>query len=126
MSMSKHVALHRCSELPVLSLQSALTPTENAVQDTKTLYNIIKQPLLPSTIQFHFKKTGIKAVVKSKCHFLFVEYCYKLSSPRMTMSWPSLFHSLIPLLRVCALYFSTWSSHFTLCVLPGGQTVGKM
>jgi len=34
------------------------------------LYNIIKQPLLPSTIQFHLKKTGIRAVVKSKCPLL--------------------------------------------------------
>jgi len=47
---------------------------ENAVQDTKMLYNIIKQPLLPSTIQFHLKKTGIRAVVKSKCPLLFVEH----------------------------------------------------
>jgi hypothetical protein len=47
---------------------------ENAVQVTKTPYNIIKQPLLPSTIHFHLKKAGIRAVIKSKCPLLFVKH----------------------------------------------------
>jgi hypothetical protein len=47
---------------------------KNAVQVTKTPYNIIKQPILPSTIHFHLKKAGIRAVVKSKCTLLFVEH----------------------------------------------------
>jgi hypothetical protein len=47
---------------------------ENAVQVTKTPYNIIKQPLLPSTIHFYLRKADIRAVVKFKCPFLFVKH----------------------------------------------------
>jgi hypothetical protein len=47
---------------------------ENVVQVTKTPYNIIKQPLLPSTIHFYLKKAGIRAVIKFKCPFLFVKH----------------------------------------------------
>jgi len=43
---------------------------ENAVQVTKTLSNIINQPLHPNTVCNHLKKTGMKAVVKSKCPLL--------------------------------------------------------
>ena len=42
---------------------------ENAVQITKTLRNTTKQPLSPSTIHLHLKKTSIKAVVKSNTPF---------------------------------------------------------
>src|SRR5258707_13363860 len=47
---------------------------ENAVQVTKTLYNIIEQPLLSSTIQFHLRKAAVRAIVKSKCSHLFVAH----------------------------------------------------
>ena len=39
---------------------------ENAVQVTKALTNIVSQPLSATTVHPHLKKTGIKAVVKSK------------------------------------------------------------
>ena len=39
---------------------------ENAVQVTKTLSNIINQPLSPNTVRQHLKKSGMKAVVKRK------------------------------------------------------------
>src|ERR1700761_6697292 len=39
---------------------------ENAVQVTKTLSNIINQPLSPSTTCLHLKKAAMKAVVKTK------------------------------------------------------------
>ena len=39
---------------------------ENAVQVTKTLSNIINQPLSPNTVHQHLKKSGMKAVVKRK------------------------------------------------------------
>ena len=48
---------------------------ENVVQVTKMLYNIIKQPLLPSAIQFYLKKEVIRAIVKSKFPLLFVDHC---------------------------------------------------
>ena len=39
---------------------------ENAVQVTKALSNIINEPLSASTVRLHLKKSGMKAVVKSK------------------------------------------------------------
>ena len=54
------------ADIPYITYLIVSWKAENAVQVTKTLYNIIKQPLLPSTIQFHLKKAGIRAVVKSK------------------------------------------------------------
>ena len=39
---------------------------ENAVQVTKALTNIINQPLSANTVHLHLKKSGMKAVVKSK------------------------------------------------------------
>ena len=39
---------------------------ETAVQVTKTLTNIINQPLFANTVFQHLKKAGMKAVVKSK------------------------------------------------------------
>ena len=51
-----HHAIH------LISTQRA----ENAVQVTKTLTNIINQPLSPSTTCLHLKKAGMKAVVKTK------------------------------------------------------------
>ena len=47
---------------------------ENAVQVTKELSNIINQPLHPNTIRNHLKKTGLKAVVKSKRLLLFPKH----------------------------------------------------
>ena len=47
---------------------------ENAVQVIKTLRNIINQPLSPSTVCLYLKKTGMKAVVKSKQPFLSVRH----------------------------------------------------
>ncbi len=63
------------ANIPYITYLIVSWRAENAVQVTKTLYNIIKQPLLPSTIQFHLKKAGIRAVIKSKCPLLFVDYC---------------------------------------------------
>ena len=39
---------------------------ENAVQVTKALTNVVNQPLPAITVRQHLKKTGMKAVVKSK------------------------------------------------------------
>ena len=39
---------------------------ENAVQVTKALTNIVNQPLSATTVHWHLKKTGMKALVKSK------------------------------------------------------------
>ena len=39
---------------------------ENAVQVTKALTNVVNQPLSDTTVRQHLKKTGMKAVVKSK------------------------------------------------------------
>jgi hypothetical protein len=55
----------------LLSTQKA----KNAVQVTKSLTNIINQPLSPSTICPHLKKAGIKAVVKTKCPLLSARHC---------------------------------------------------
>jgi hypothetical protein len=43
---------------------------ENAVQVTKTLCNIINQPLSLNTVHQHLKKSGMKSVVKKKCPLL--------------------------------------------------------
>src|ERR1700761_8075776 len=51
-----------CHAIHLISTQRA----ENAVQVTKTLSNIINQPLSPSTTCLHLKKAGMKAVVKTK------------------------------------------------------------
>jgi IS30 family transposase len=47
---------------------------ENAVQVTKALTNIINQPLHPNTVHQHLKKSGMKAVVKSKHPLLSVRH----------------------------------------------------
>ena len=47
---------------------------ENAVQVTKALTNVVNQPLSTTTVCWHLKKTGIKAVVKSKCPLLSAKY----------------------------------------------------
>ena len=39
---------------------------ENAVQVTKTLSNIINKPFSLTTVHYHLKKAGMKAVVKTK------------------------------------------------------------
>lgn len=43
---------------------------ETAVQVTKSLSNIISQPLHPNTVRKHLRKSGMKAIVKKKCPFL--------------------------------------------------------
>ena len=48
---------------------------ENAVQVIKALVNITNQPLSASTIHTCLKKSGIKAVVKSKRPLLSVKHC---------------------------------------------------
>ena len=48
---------------------------ENAVQVTNALSNIINEPLSASTVCFHLKKSGMKAVVKSKCTILSAGHC---------------------------------------------------
>ena len=48
---------------------------ENAVQVTKALTNIINQPLSANTVCLHLKKSGMKAVVKSKHPILSARHC---------------------------------------------------
>ena len=48
---------------------------ENAVQVTKALANIIDQPLFANTVCLHLKKSGIEAVVKTKCPILSARHC---------------------------------------------------
>ena len=48
---------------------------ENAVQVIKALVNITNQPLSASTVCTHLKKSGMKAVVKSKCPLLSAKHC---------------------------------------------------
>ena len=47
---------------------------ENAVQVTKTLTNVVNEPISTSTVCWHLKKTGMKAVVKSKHPLLSVKH----------------------------------------------------
>ena len=51
-----------CHAIHLISSHKA----ENAVQVTKTLSNVINQPLHPNTICHHLKKSAMKAVIKSK------------------------------------------------------------
>jgi hypothetical protein len=48
------------------STSSLLTGPRMLSQVTKSLTNIINQPLHPNTVHQHLNKTGIKAVVKQK------------------------------------------------------------
>ena len=48
---------------------------ENAIQVTKSLSNIINEPLFASIVHFHLKKSDMKAVVKFKCPILFARHC---------------------------------------------------
>ena len=48
---------------------------ENAIQVTKTLTNIVNQPLSTSTVCRQLRKTGMKAVVKFKQPLLSVKHC---------------------------------------------------
>ena len=48
---------------------------ENAVHVTKALTNIVNQPLSTSTVHRELRKTGMKAVVKSKQPLLSVKHC---------------------------------------------------
>ena len=59
------------SKLPLANIRHAVylittQRAKNAVQVTKTLKNVINQPLSPSKVRLHLKKTGIKAVVKKE------------------------------------------------------------
>ena len=60
-----------CHTIHLISSQKA----ENAVQVTEMLRNIINQPLSPSTVHLHLKKSGVKAVVKFKHPFLSARHC---------------------------------------------------
>ena len=40
---------------------------ENAVQVTKALTNVVNQSLSATSVCWHLKKTGMKAVIKSRC-----------------------------------------------------------
>ena len=48
---------------------------ENAVQVTKALTNIVNQPLSTSTVCRQLRKTGMKAMVKSKWPLLSAKHC---------------------------------------------------
>ena len=48
---------------------------ENAVHVTKALTNIVNQPLSTSTVYRQLRKTGMKAVVKSKRPLLSAKHC---------------------------------------------------
>ena len=60
--LSKLSPANVCHAIHLITTQRA----ENAVQVTKTLRNVINQPLSPSTVYLHLKKTGMKAMVKKK------------------------------------------------------------
>jgi len=49
---------------------------ENAVQVTKALSNIIDQPPSANTVHLHLQKSGIKAVVKTKCPIAHFNFAY--------------------------------------------------
>ena len=59
---SKLSSANMCHAICLISSGKA----ENAVQVTKALTNIVNQPLSATTVHWHLKKTGMKAVVKSK------------------------------------------------------------
>jgi len=67
---SKLSSANICHAIHLISSEKA----ENAVQAIKALTNIVNQPLSTSTVHRHLKKTGIKAVVKSKCPLLSVKH----------------------------------------------------
>ena len=48
---------------------------ENAVQVIKALSNIINEPLSASIVHLHLKKSGMRAVVKSKHPILSARHC---------------------------------------------------
>ena len=48
---------------------------ENAVQVTKAFTNAVNQPLSTTIVCWHLKKTGMKAVVKSKHPLLSAKHC---------------------------------------------------
>jgi len=49
---------------------------ENVVQVTKALANIIDQPPSANTVHLHLQKSGIKAVVKTKCPIAHFNFAY--------------------------------------------------
>ena len=63
---SKLSSANICHAIRLISSGKA----ENAVQVTKALTNVVNQPLSATTVRWHLKKTGMKAVVKSKCPLL--------------------------------------------------------
>jgi DDE superfamily endonuclease len=77
-ALSKAIGGHpsKLSSTNIWHAQHLITSgkAENAVQVTKTLTNIINQPLSASTVCLHLKKAGMKAVVKSKQPLLSARY----------------------------------------------------
>ena len=73
--LSKAIGGHpsKLSPTNIYHVQYLIT-SENAVQVTKALSNIINQPLFANTICLHLKKAGMKAVVKSKYPLLSVRH----------------------------------------------------
>jgi len=67
---SKLSSANICHAIHLISFGKA----ENAVQVTKALTNIVNQSLFTSIVCRHLKKTGMKAVVRSKCPFLSVKH----------------------------------------------------
>ena len=68
---SKLSSANMCHAICPISFGKA----ENAVLVTKALTNVVHQPLSATTMCWHLKKTGMKAVVKSKCPLLSVKHC---------------------------------------------------
>jgi len=60
-----------CHAIHLISTHKA----ENAVQVTKAFSNVTNQSLYPNIICHHFKKSGMKAVVKSKHPLLSAKHC---------------------------------------------------
>ncbi|KIJ14111.1 hypothetical protein PAXINDRAFT_34698, partial [Paxillus involutus ATCC 200175] len=69
--LSKLSPANVCHAIHLISTYQA----ENAVQVTKSLTNIINQPLHSNTVHQHLNKTGMKAVVKQKCPILSTRHC---------------------------------------------------
>ena len=68
---SKLSSANMCHAIHLISSEKA----ENAVQVTKALTNVVNQPLSATTVCQHLKKTGMKAIVKSKHPLLSVKHC---------------------------------------------------
>ena len=60
-----------CNTIHLITTRKA----EDAVQVTKLLKTITNQSLSPTTVQWHLKKAGMKAVVKRKHPLLSAKHC---------------------------------------------------